>query len=85
MSIVYWLTSAAALLGVWLNIKKHVASFCIWSFTNAIWTYADIVHGIYPQAVLQGIYFLLSLYGIRKWTSASLASGADKEVSEGSY
>ena len=79
MTVLYWLTSLAALLGVWLNIKKHVASFWIWSFTNGIWTYADIVHGIYPQAVLQGIYLLLSLYGIRKWMSASQASGADKE------
>ena len=64
----YWLTSVAALLGVWLNIRKHVASFWIWAFTNATWTYVDYQHGIYPQAALQGVYFILSLYGIWQWS-----------------
>lgn len=44
--MLYWLTSIAALIGVWLNIKKHVACFWIWSLTNAVWVYADIEHGI---------------------------------------
>ena len=65
---IYWLTAAAALLGVLLNIRKHVASFWIWSVTNATWTYVDYQHGIYPQAALQAVYFLLSIYGIWRWT-----------------
>ena len=64
----YWLISLAALVGVWLNIRKHVASFWIWSVTNATWAYVDWAHGIYPQAALQAVYFVLSLYGIWKWS-----------------
>ena len=67
--MLYWLTSIAALIGVWLNIKRNVVCFWIWMCTNAIWTYADIEHGILPQAALQFVYFLLSLYGIWKWSS----------------
>ena len=65
--LVYWLTSIAALIGVGLNIRKHVACFYVWSCTNAVWVYADASHGLVPQACLQCVYFLLSLYGIRKW------------------
>ena len=67
MTVLYWLTSLAALVGVWLNIHRHIACFIIWSFTNAVWTYADIVHGLHPQAALQAVYFALSIYGIVKW------------------
>jgi nicotinamide riboside transporter PnuC len=65
---IYWLTAIAALIGVWCNIHRNVACFWIWSITNAIWVVADIRHGIYPQAVLQFIYFNLAIYGIWKWT-----------------
>ena len=64
----YWLTSIAALIGVWLNIKKHVACFWIWAATNAIWAYVDFIHGIPAQAALQVVYCALSIYGIRKWS-----------------
>ena len=65
----YWITSAAAVIGVWLNIHRRVACFWVWSVTNAVWVYADITHEIYPQAALQFVYFLLALYvyGIWKW------------------
>jgi hypothetical protein len=67
VTILYWFTSVAALVGVWLNIHRHIGCFIIWSLTNAIWTYADIAHGIYAQAALQAVYFALSLYGFAKW------------------
>ena len=69
---VYWATSVAALLGVWLNIRKHVACFYIWAFTNAVWAYADASHGLTAQASLQTVYFLLSLYGIACWSRSRM-------------
>ncbi len=70
MDALYWLTAVAALIGVWLNIRKHVSCFVIWMFTNATWAVVDFQHGIYPQAGLQLIYFLLSIYGLLRWTRA---------------
>jgi len=66
--MLYWLTSIAALIGVWFNIKKHVSCFYIWTCTNAIWVYADIEHEIYSQATLQAVYFMLAIYGICTWS-----------------
>jgi len=76
--MLYWLTSIAALIGVWFNIRKHVACFWIWAFTNAVWVYADIQHDILPQAALQFVYFLLSIYGIWKWSSTGKGQIKDR-------
>jgi hypothetical protein len=67
MNELYWLVSLAALVGVWLNIRKQVACFYLWSVTNAIWTYADWMHGLRAQAALQAAYFALSIWGIVRW------------------
>jgi nicotinamide mononucleotide transporter len=68
VTIFYWLVSLAALVAVWLNIRRHVACFWIWAGTNAVWTHADWTHGLHAQATLQAVYFLLSLYGIHAWS-----------------
>jgi nicotinamide mononucleotide transporter len=68
MDALYWLVSLAALAGVWLNVRKHVACFYVWSVTNAVWTYADWMHGRHAQAALQAVYFALSFWGILAWS-----------------
>ena len=62
-----WLVSVAALIGVVLNTHRRRACFAIWACTNATWVIVDLHHGIYPQAALQLVYFLLSLYGLWHW------------------
>jgi len=64
-----WIAAVASLLAVWLNIHRHVACFFIWTVTNAVWVYADLTHGLLPQAALQMTYVGLSIYGIVKWRS----------------
>ena len=39
--MIYWLVSIAALVGVVLNIRKHVACFYVWAVTNAAWAWID--------------------------------------------
>lgn len=70
MTTIYWLTAAASIVAVWLNIRKHRACFSIWAATNATWCYADATHGLLPQAVLQGVYLALSIYGLRQWKAS---------------
>jgi nicotinamide mononucleotide transporter len=76
--MLYWLISLASLFGVWLNIRKHVAGFWIWAFTNATWAYVDLQHEIYPQAALQSVYFMLALYGICQWSKGHFRNRKDK-------
>ena len=69
METIYWITALAALIGVWLNVQKHVACFWIWTVTNAAWAWVDYQHGIHAQAALHVVYFCLAVYGIRKWSA----------------
>jgi nicotinamide mononucleotide transporter len=75
--MLYWVTAIAALVAVWLNIRRHVACFWIWLGTNSVWTYADLVHDLHAQAALQAVYVALSVYGICSW-SRSQPQGAEK-------
>ena len=65
--MIYWLTSLAALLGVWLNIHGRASCFLIWMGTNAIWAVADWQHGLPAQSALQAVYWGLSVYGYITW------------------
>ena len=82
--MMYWLVSMASLIAVVLNIKRSVLSFWIWSGTNAVWTYADLTHGLLPQAALQGVYFVLSIYGIWNWTARKKgpSHGSDNGIAQ---
>lgn len=63
-----WVLTGASLVGVVLNIQQDRRCFAIWICTNAGWGIYDAVIGAYAQASLFGIYFLLSIWGIYKWT-----------------
>lgn len=76
MEALYWLTAAAALLGVWLNIYGRRACFAIWALTNAVWAVVDFAHGIYAQGVLMSVYFALSIYGLWRWGKFPRGEGA---------
>ena len=66
--MLYWMTAVLSLVGVVLNIHGYRVCFVLWAITNATWAVADYQHGLPQQATLQAVYFLLSLYGIWKWS-----------------
>lgn len=67
MSNFYWLVTMASLIAMILNVHRHFACFGIWLCTNILWAYADVTHGLFPQAILQLIYAALSMYGLLRW------------------
>ncbi len=75
METVYWVTAAASLVGVWLNIKQRAICFVLWTGTNATWAVVDYLHGIYAQAALQLVYFTLSIYGFLAWKKRRSGKG----------
>ena len=62
-----------AFFGVALGVSLFlwIASFWIWTGTNATWAYVDFVHGIYAQSMLHVIYVALAVYGITQWRERS--------------
>lgn len=67
--IITWLLNLGALIGVILNIRHHRACFYLWFITNAGWCIVDYHKGIYAQAALFFVYWLLSIWGIFAWRS----------------
>lgn len=63
----HWPLVAGSLVGVVLNIRHDRRCFYIWAVTNATWAAVDFTHGIYSQAVLQGVYFGLAIWGLMAW------------------
>ncbi len=63
-----WLVTIFSITGVVLNIKKNKWCFVIWSVTNFCWMVIDFYKGIYAQAFLFLIYFILALYGLYEWS-----------------
>lgn len=62
-----WLLTGLSLVGVILNIKKKRSCFVVWGFTNAAWAMIDLYVGLYAQAALFAIYFLLAIWGFMVW------------------
>ena len=62
-----WIITAAAIVGVVLNIKKKRECFFVRAVTNASWCIVDLVKGIYAQSFLFLVYFVLALWGIWEW------------------
>jgi len=66
-----WVITVLSIIGVILNVYKKQSCFIIWAFTNFCWMCLDFYKGIYAQAVLFLIYFLLAIWGIYKWRKAN--------------
>ena len=61
------LITIASLIGTLANIYKKRYCFIIWLFTNAFWCGYDLYKGLYSQAILFFVYFILAIVGVIKW------------------
>lgn len=62
-----WITSAASLVGVVLNIRHDRRCFIVWGITNASWAAIDASREIWAQSLLQLVYCGLSVWGYCRW------------------
>lgn len=67
MTIFTWLLTALSVYGVVLNIRKDHRCFYVWTFTNGSWAIVDAYTGIYAQSALFALYFVLAIWGLKKW------------------
>jgi hypothetical protein len=79
-----WIIFVLAIVGVVLNIRKHWSCFAIWLITNGFWAVHNLLIGQYAQAVLFGVYFGLSIYGLLAWKHTSELDKAKDELIRGS-
>jgi len=64
-----WIITLVSIVGVVANIYKKSWCFILWLFTNGIWVIIDFRAGLYAQAFLFGVYLLLAIWGLYKWSA----------------
>ena len=62
-----WIVSLIALAGVILNVKRNRWGFALWIATNAVWAVVDLKAGLYAQAALMAVYWVLAVWGFVSW------------------
>ncbi len=62
-----WIITGFSIIGVVANIYKKRWCFIVWTATNFSWMVVDFIHGLYSQAVLFLVYFVLAIYGWFRW------------------
>lgn len=67
MGIISWITTALALTGTVLNVKKHNLCFWFWLVSNTLWLIFDIYNGLWSRAILDAVQWALALWGIIEW------------------
>lgn len=72
-----WLLTIASLIGVVMNIRLDRRCFYIWTVTNACWCLVDYHKGLYAQAALFAVYFLLAVYGVYEWEKRKIGARAE--------
>jgi nicotinamide riboside transporter PnuC len=59
--------ACVSLVGAYLNAKKNLYSFIIWSVANIFWVIYDLSVGAYFQAALFVCYLSMNIYGFYCW------------------
>lgn len=71
MTIISSILTALCILGSYLNAKKLIVCFVVWTFCNIGWGIIDFVSGNYPRCVLDAVQLALSIYGLWEWRNQS--------------
>ena len=67
MDIIGWILTTNSITGAFLNSRKKIQGFYLWTVGNFGWVLWALYHEIYPQAILFFIYLMTSIYGIIEW------------------
>lgn len=67
MGMISWITTAIALIGTVLNVKKYNLCFWFWIVSNTLWLIFDIYNGLWSRAILDAVQWALALWGIIEW------------------
>ena len=81
-SWVEWLGMFTGVVGVWLSIKEKVAAWALFIVCYATYVYLSYQFGLHAFMVMNIAFIGISIYGWRKWSSASSETSHAMQVSK---
>ena len=61
------ITTALCIIAMWLLARKNIEHWLVWIAVNVLSTILYIWKGLYPTALLYGIYIVISILGYINW------------------
>lgn len=71
LKVMPWVMALVSLIGTLLNIQKIRWGFGFWMISNLYWQMHNVYLEEYAQAVLYGVFFVLSVVGFLSWKDIS--------------
>ena len=60
-------TTAMSITGTWMLARKYIEQWLVWILVDVVCVALYIYKGIYPYALLYGIYTVVAVFGYKKW------------------
>ena len=61
------LTTALSVVGMWMLARKYIEQWLVWIAVDVICCALYVYKGLYPTAVLYGLYSVIAVFGYFKW------------------
>ncbi len=60
-------TTAASIVALYMLARKYVEQWLVWIVVDVVCCGLYLYKGLYPTAVLYGLYAVLAVFGYRRW------------------
>lgn len=61
------LTTALSIVGLWMLARKYVEQWIVWIVVDLLCFGLYMYKGLYPTAILYGLYSVIAVFGYFKW------------------
>lgn len=76
------LTTALSIVGLWMLARKYVEQWLVWVVVDIVCTVLYIYKGLYPTAILYGLYSVIAVFGYLKWKKLARAHKENEKRNE---
>ena len=74
-------TTAASIVALYMLARKYAEQWVVWIVIDVVCCWLYISKGLYPTAILYGLYSLLAIFGYRKWLKLMNKNNENETIS----
>ena len=74
-------TTAASIVALYMLARKYAEQWVVWIVIDVVCCWLYLSKGLYPTAILYGLYSLLAIFGYRKWLKLMNKNNENETIS----